>query len=345
MKNIDKTDKNLAVKKNIEKDGMTFYDVLKKPYLITGLINDGIFRRMPEDIAARISDGVHDLSVNTAGGAVHFKTNSRKIAVKCKMKTVTRFSHMPLCGTSGFDIYIDNKYSGTFMPPCDMTGGYESCIDFANDNEKNVTVNFPLYNDVARLEIGLCSDAECAEYNPYGSCKPIVYYGSSITQGGCASRPGMAYQAIIARRLGRNYVNLGFSGNAKGEEEMAQYIAGLDMSIFVMDYDYNAPDAQHLLNTHGKFFKIIREKNPDLPIVLVSQINKYMYEADKRREIIYTTYKNAAEGGDKNVYFVDGFKICPDEADYTVDYLHPSDYGFSFMAKAIGDALDAVING
>lgn len=344
MKNIDKTDKNLAVKKTVEKDGMTFYDVLKKPYLITGLINDGIFRRMPEDIAARISDGVHDLSVNTAGGAVHFKTNSRKIAVKCKMKTVSRFSHMPLCGTSGFDIYIDNKYSGTFMPPYDMTDGYESCIDFANDNEKNVTVNFPLYNDVARLEIGLCSDAECAGYNPYGSCKPIVYYGSSITQGGCASRPGMAYQAIIARRLGRNYVNLGFSGSAMGEEEMAQYIAGLDMSVFVMDYDHNAPDAQHLLNTHGKFFKIIREKNPDLPIVLVSQINKYMYEADKRREIIYTTYKNAAEGGDKNVYFVDGLKICPD-ADYSVDNTHPTDYGFNFMAKAIGDALYMILNG
>ena len=75
----------------------------------------------------------------------------------------------------------------------------------------------------------------------------------------------MAYQAIIARRLGCNYVNLGFSGSAKGEEEMAKYIAGLDMSVFVMDYDHNAPDAQHLLDTHGRFFKIIREKKPIYP--------------------------------------------------------------------------------
>ncbi len=181
MKNIDEIDKNLAVKKTVEKDGMTFYDVLKKPFLITGLINDGIFRRMPEDTAEKVNDGVHVLSTNTAGGAVHFKTNSRKIAIKCKMKTVSHFSHMTLCGTSGFDIYIDNKYAGTFMPPYDMTDGYESCLDFANNSEKNVTVNFPLYNDVAELEIGLCNEAEYAGYNPYDSRKPIVYYGSSIT--------------------------------------------------------------------------------------------------------------------------------------------------------------------
>lgn len=106
---------------------------------------------------------------------------------------------------------------------------------------------------------------------PYSIEKPIVFYGSSITQGGCASRPGNSYTHIICRWLDANMVNLGFSGNAKGEPEMAELISQIDMGALVMDYDHNAPDAEYLLNTHENFFKIIRSNHPYLPVIFVSK--------------------------------------------------------------------------
>ena len=135
-------------------------------------------------------------------------------------------------------------------------------IDFDDRKEREITINFPLFTEVCELYIGLQKGCKLEPASEYTHQKPVVYYGSSITNGGCASRPGNTYQAVISRMLDCDFVNLGFNGNAKGEQEIADYIKGLDMSVFVYDYDHNAPTPEHLLDTHEKMFKAIK-KDPD----------------------------------------------------------------------------------
>lgn len=211
---------------------------------------------MPENIARGVSEGVYVLHSNTAGGRVRFVTDSPYIAIYAKMDGLGKMPHFALTGSIGFDLYVDNYYTNTFVPPFDIKDGYESIFEFEKKEQREITIDFPLYSNVNELYIGLQEDSFLAEAKPYKNVKPIVYYGSSITQGGCASRPGMSYQAIISRIFNYDYINLGFSGSAKAEDEMIEYIKNLDMSIFVYDYDHNAPTVEHLKKTHEKMFKL-----------------------------------------------------------------------------------------
>ena len=238
-------------------------------------------------------------------------------------------------------MYIDNYYAKTFVPPFDVEDGYENIFELEKKGRREITINFPLYSNVCELFIGLQDTANVSETEAYKNDKQIVYYGSSITQGGCASRPGMSYQAIVSRTFNYDYINLGFSGNAKAEDEMIEYIKNLDMSIFVYDYDHNAPTVEYLEKTHEKMFMAIREKNPLLPVIMMSRPKHFLTEEEKtRRNIIETTYRNAILSGDKNVYFIDGealTKLCKDSG--TVDNCHPTDFGFVSMAKALTEVI------
>ena len=139
-----------------------------------------------------------------------------------------------------------------------------------------------------------------------------------------------------------DYINLGFSGNAKAEDEIAAYIKELPMSLFVYDYDHNAPSLEYLQATHEKMFRIIRDRNPNLPIVMMSKPQFYLNPADeKRRQVVERTYQNAIHAGDKNVYFIPGQDLmtyCGNDG--TVDAVHPTDYGFFSMAKVLGDLIE-----
>ena len=143
----------------------------------------------------------------------------------------------------------------------------------------------------------------------------------------------------------RTLVNFGFSGSARGEPAMARLIATVDMSVFVMDYDHNAPTAGHLEQTHEPFFRIVREARPELPVVIVSSpsINANPSRWTERREIVRRTYENALSRGDTRVWFVDGETLfgTTDRDGCTVDGVHPNDLGFMRMAKAIRPPVEA----
>ena len=341
MSNIEKVDKNFAVKTEIDKDGIKFYNCLEKPFEINGVYYDnGRFRRLPEDVAKTVSEGVHVLHSHTAGGRVRFKTNSPYVAISTVMEEIGRWSHFAPTGYAGFDLYSGTEYIKTFRPPVDATTGYESVIDLP-EGLHEITINMPLYSHVKELYIGVDENAIIDAPNPYVNEKPIVYYGSSITQGGCASRPGRAYQSVISRRFNCDYINLGFSGSAKGEDEIVEYIKNLDMCMFVQDYDYNAPSTEHLENTHEKLFKAVRNAHPDIPIIIATRPNFYADENTERSKVIKKTYDNAVASGDKNVYFVTGkelMALCENEG--TVDNCHPTDFGFESMARAFGDIIE-----
>ncbi|MEE1238653.1 MAG: SGNH/GDSL hydrolase family protein [Acutalibacteraceae bacterium] len=347
---ISKLDSNFAVKKVIEKSGMNFYSIDDEPFSIYGVFKEkGCYRRMPESTARLVSDGVYSLSANAAGGRVRFKTDSEHISVIVKMNSIGRMPHFPLTGSAGLDFYVncgrEERYAGTFIPPLNITGGFEATAALPGKQMRVITIFLPTYSTVSDLLIGIDSGSRLEKADGYGISKPVVFYGSSITQGGCSSRPGNAYQSIISRRLSCDFINLGFSGNAKGEQMMADYIAGLDMSAFVYDYDHNAPTAEHLKKTHERMFKTVRQAHPETPVIILSRPKYYLTDDEKRRfEIIKATYDNAVSAGDANVYLIDGKTLMADAIDNgTVDNCHPNDWGFACMAKAVGDVLEKIL--
>lgn len=326
-----------------------WYDVKDKPFKIYGLYRTekgGKFCRMDETVAEKTSDGVMCLNYNTAGGRIRFRTDSDFITIKAMLPGTPLMPHFTRLGQSGFDLYKSDSgihsYVGSFMPSGE-DWSYKATVS-TDGKMHTYTINMPLYNDVEDVYVQLSKNAELMTPESYAIETPIVYYGSSITQGGCASRPGNSYQNMICRTFDWDYINLGFSGNAKGETVMAEYLAAIEASVFVLDYDHNAPDAEHLKKTHEKFFKIYRKHKPQTPVILLTKPD-YRPEDEERRQVVIKTFENAVKSGDENVYFVDGKNIFDGEFrdSCTVDTCHPNDLGFSRMALEISRVLKTIV--
>lgn len=358
MSNIGEIDKNLAVPGNIQGEEVAFHNVRHQPFSIYGLLPGGEgepFRRIPLTVAEQVNEGVLRLHVRTAGGRVRFCTDSDCVAIRVIQKNKNLMPHMPFLGSSGFDIYEEERgkyiYRGSFVPQVDRTDRYESIVKFDDCRTRDLTINFPLYDGVDELYVGVRPGASLEKGGSYLMDKPVVFYGSSITQGGCASRPGNCYSNMITRELNLDHVNLGFSGSAKGEPVMAEYINRLPMSLFFYDYDHNAPTVEHLAATHEAFFLKVREKNPDLPIIMASWTDSPKSQAKavetlRRRDVVLRTFVNAVKRGDEKVRFIDGTQVFKEAlklgvpADScTVDGVHPNDLGFACMAKVFGEAI------
>lgn len=340
MKRIEDLDKNFSADVPVF-DGMKAFDIREAPFRLYGILfdEDGYFR-MDKKAAGSVNEYIEELNLHTSGGRVRFATNSRKIILSVDLGELCHMSHMPLSGSSSFDLYVNGNYLSVFRAPGseDYKKPWISQM-ILPEGEKDILINFPLYNKLKSLYIYLDENADVKEGASYEDKAPIVFYGSSITHGGCASHPGNAYPNMISRALNRDFINLGFSGNCKAEYEMCEYIASLPMSLFVYDYDYNAPTPEFLEATHERFFKQFREINPLVPVLMLSAADNLFGEEimTRRREIIMRTYNNAKAAGDKNVYFIDGRSFYSDFGlDYcTVDCVHPNDLGFFGFYKTI----------
>ena len=348
--NVAQIDRNFAVQTSLDIEGIKFYNIEEEPFSVYGVfLEDGCYRRLPDAVAQTVSEGVAHANKMTSGGRIKFRTNSPYVAIHAKYLAVGQMAQFALTGSAGFDLYVGKKeeYAGVFIPPRSITDGYESVVRFESGKEREITINFPLFSLVSEVYIGLDEKATVKKSAGYKHTKPIVFYGSSITQGACASRPGNSCVNMVARALQSNYINLAFTGNAKGEQEIAEYIAGLDMSVFVYDYDHNAPDAEHLEKTHQRMFHIIRRANPNLPIVLMPAPCYAPDEKQKMRAaIVKKTYDDAIAAGDKNVYFIDGKTLMKyAKMNGFADYLgcHPNDLGFYSMAQALIPQLRKLI--
>lgn len=351
---ISDIDKNLKINTGLNLCDVKYYDAEDEPFKIFGVFRENdCFRRLPEKLSSSISPYIDWGAVHTAGGRVRFLTDSEYVAINAEMRNLSIMNHCAPSGSCGFDMFEKaesaQKYLGTFLPTEELeteTQGYENVIHLGSRKMRDIIINFPLYAGVKKLHIGLEDSATVTEGGEYKYKKPVVYYGSSITQGGCASKPGSSYQAILSSHLDCDYINLGFSGNALGEDCVAEYIAELDMSVFVYDYDHNAPDVEHLKNTHLRFFNIIREKNPNIPIIIMSRPKYYINETEEQRlKVIKETYDAAIARGDKNVYFIPGTELMDDYlADNgTVDGCHPTDSGFLSMARRVEPLLKSLL--
>lgn len=343
---IEKIDKNFADSK-IGNTDVRFYNAMSAPFEITGFPwkkKGETFYRIPADLTEKdVNKGVLSLARHTSGGVIRFATNSPFIAVRATLRG-SDMSHMPRAGSAGFDIFKEDKYIKTLQPQrdeCDGARVFERIANTGDSKMRTYCIYLPLYGSVKSIEIGLAPNAKIQAAPSQKIDKPILFYGSSITQGGCASRPANNYTTMLCRAVDAPQINMGFSGSAKGEEAIARAIASLDISVFVYDYDYNAPNAQHLKNTHEKFFNIIRAAKPELPIIMLTSCS---WRTDARRDAIKQTFTNAKNRGDKNVYFIDGKNFFSDLDDYaTCDGVHPNDLGFYKMYKGVLPTLQKVL--
>lgn len=339
------TDKNMEVPGKISRTHIVWYNAAEPPIRIHGAAED--FHRLPADFPI-----LGGFKWHSTGVRVRFVTDSPFVAIRARFNGTYFPAIMAPSAIYGFDLYKRNEdtgesFVGAFPPP-DGAGnfGYEGLID--TEGENCYTVNLPLFSAVTELYIGVKEGSvlkEAPDYNRLG--KPVVFYGSSITHGAAASRPGNTYCAMISQKLGLDHINLGFSGNAKGEREIAEYISRLKMCAFVLDYHHNAYDLKQLYDTHYNFYKTVRLKNPFIPIIMVTAptVNPQDPWISGGVRIIQETYRRAKEEGDRYVYFVDGCHLYDGEfkESCTVDGCHPNDLGFARMAKKIGRTLTAAL--
>ena len=355
---LEEIDERLKLPTEINKNDIVFYDIRKSPFEIYGLYSPqtpGDFLRMPREVAEATSPGVESLNKRTAGGRVRFSTDSNYVAIKVTMPSPSHMYHMAFSGSAGFDIYRDTDsgsyFCGVLSPAVTFKGGeFETYVELYGEGMRSYTIHFPTYSGFTEMYIGVQETARVTGGAKYAYDKPILYYGSSITEGGCSSRPGTAYESIISRKLNVDHINLGFSGSGKGEKAIADYMAGLDPLIFVSDYDHNAPNIEHLENTHYEMYRTIRRAHPDLPYVMISKPDfikpHSSIDGIKRRDVIHRSFMKGIESGDKNLYFIDGesfFSGYADAADCTVDGCHPTDLGFYLMAERIGFTIKNIL--
>ena len=334
-----------------------YFDVKSAPLKLYGFCEP--FRRVPRDVAVATSECVSRLSAVSAGGRVRFKTTSDFIVIHGDYVTNGAGMTSSFVATSSFDIFFKENgkqvFRGIYTPSQGDGKTYvESRLKFHNDEMKDVVVNFPLGADLSNVYIGLREGSVIEEGSEYKYSTPIVFYGSSIVHGG-GLRPSSPYTSVLSRRLDTDFVNLGFGGGALAEKAIIEYCAGLEMSVFVYDYDHNAPTLEHLEKTHYAGYKLFREKQPNTPVIFASRpdywsrnytLEYYTVEDnEKRRALIEANYKRAISEGDKNVYFVDGSKMFPEDLrdDCTCDGCHPNDLGYHYMANAFEKVIRPIL--
>lgn len=318
---------------------------------------EGKFRRLPVTAPGEIREVLDDLANHTAGAQLRFQTNASKLVVKVRLAGKNEAEHMAATGVNGIDCYLgvpgEQLYYGTTRFPHD-SDGYESVLYESLDPEMRcVTLNLPLFQGLLELRIGVNPDAGFKSFPPYEEDGRIILYGTSITQGGCASRPGMAYSNILSRRFNLEFVNLGFSGNGQGDPEIARFIAAIERPrCLVLDYDANCPDLAMLAGTMPGFIRIFRERHPDVPLLVVSRI-PYGYEHTRtvsrqerleKRDFQSGLVKELREAGDERIFFCDGADLLGDAwNECTVDGVHPTDLGFLRIADGLTPVLKEIL--
>lgn len=364
---IQQIDKNFDTSFIVPED-IEWFSAREYPFSIYGVTysdDEMMFRRLPKEIADITNNGVAQLSKNTAGGRVRFATDSPYVAVRIEEPFAPPFSHMTIAAQCGASLFVDKKFVGTIMPTyeqivkADKAHAGNGIIVFDGIKHPYVTggqayqteIFLPLYSAVNSIYIGLKKGSFLVGGKDYKYKDPVLFYGSSITQGACASKPGDDYANRLCRMLDTDIINLGFSGSARAEQIMADYIASQKPSVFVLDYDYNAPDAEHLKKTHFTLYTTVREANPKTPIVIMTMPTIEGYEKKTwnklRREEILSSVEKAISKGDKNIYFVDCygcFGSFENGECGTVDDVHPDSLGFLRMAERLYPILNKLLN-
>jgi hypothetical protein len=308
------------------------------------------FDRLPADAEGKVSDAVWSLQRNTAGICVRFHTDAPEIHVRWSLVSgETGSSHMAATGVSGVDLYarLDGRWRFAGVGRPEAREGNTASLPGSPDGSPTLfQVNFPLYNGVTSVEIGVPVGRRIEPVRETERRPPVCFYGTSIVQGGCASRPGMAYPSIIGRSLDLACLNLGFSGSARCEPEIAEILSRLEARAFVLDPLPNM-DADSIPSRLGHLVRTLRNARPRAPIVLVEHVRpSRLAPGDgwlKANVLLGKLVDGLRDAGVGALHVVAARDLLGDDGEATVDGIHPTDLGFSRMAAAIGPVLQEAL--
>lgn len=310
------------------------------------------YDRFPAKAQKTLREPVWNLSRDSAGMAVRFKSDAQTIHVRYQLKDGgLAMAHMPATGVSGIDLYARdaaNQWRWVNVTRPTKQTVETKLADGLDPGEREFMAYFPLYNGVEKVEFGVPAGAKLDALPARG--KPIVFYGTSITHGACASRPGMCHPAILGRKLDREVLNLGFSGNGRMEIEVADLLCEVDASVFVIDCLPNITGPTVVERTQP-LVRRIREAKPETPIVLVEdrtydyawikQSSRDRHEAS--RAALRAAFDQLVADGVPNLHYIEGADLLGRDGEGTTDGSHPNDLGFMRQADAMLPTLRKVL--
>ena len=311
------------------------------------------YDRLPAKAESLVRDKVWDLSRHSAGMSCRFTTDATEIQVRYTLLLPRiEMSHMPATGVSGVDLYtlMQNgkwRWIGTIQPTKQRVSG--TIIREMTSVKRTYMMHLPLFNGIDSLEIGVTKGAAFTPIAPRTE-KPVVFYGTSIMHGACASRPGMAIPAIIGRRLNVPVINLGFSGNGKMEMAVGELLTELDAAVFVVDCLPNL-SAEETAERTEPLVRLLRKAKPGTPILLVEDrefpnavvLPERMKSHQRRRAALKEAYRRLVASGVKHLHYLKGDQLLGQDGDATVDGSHPSDLGMFRYADAYEKALKPLL--
>ena len=305
------------------------------------------YDRLPAKAEGKVTPSVWGLSHHSAGMCVPFTSDAPSIQVRWTLLPNGSLSmpHMPATGVSGVDLYSQDNQSGRWSFVANgRPAAVTNTAKFTPPAGQPCLLYLPLYNGVTSVEIGIPQGSTLAGSDPAAikHRKPIVIYGTSITQGGCASRPGLAFPAIVGRQLNTPVINLGFSGSGQMEPAMAELLADLDPSAYVLDCLWNM--SPELVSTRVEpFVKTLRAARPETPIWLAEDCSIRSVCPTEKGSILRTIHQKLTAAGVQNLHFLSNQGMLGDDTEGTVDGCHPNDLGMMRQADVFAKALSSVL--
>ncbi|MFN7576706.1 MAG: SGNH/GDSL hydrolase family protein, partial [Planctomycetota bacterium] len=310
------------------------------------------FDRLPASAQGKVTDAVWKLSRDSAGMLVRFRSDSPELHVRYRLLNGDlAMPHMPATGVSGVDLYArDKQGQWRWVQVTRPTGKVVTAqlVGKLPVEEREFALYLPLYNGVESVEIGVRPGSHFEGLAPRE--RPIVFYGTSITQGACASRPGMVHTAILGRRFDRPVVNLGFSGNGKMDPAVGEYLGQIDAAVFVIDC---LPNMGHELVAERcvPLVNQIRAARPETPIILVEDrrfTNSWLQreraaEHDLNHAALRTAFEQLQQGGVQKLFYLEGDSLLGLDSEGATDGSHPNDLGFFRQADQFELILRAAL--
>lgn len=327
-----------------------------KTLTLIGKVSDTapFYHRIDTLIYHNMPKTVKRLFTHSAGLAISFKTNSKNILARWSVASPMVRTNMAAIGHSGLDLYIKENgqwiFAGVGRPDFNKTETTYAIVKDMKDGEKECLLYLPLYEEIINLEIGIDQDSEITPHLNYFG-EEIIVYGSSITQGASASRPGLAYPAQMSRTTGLNFINLGLSGNAKMEQSVGEMLADINPRAFILDCVPN-PSPEQIKSRTAKFVKIIRAKNPDIPIIMVQGIIRESGNFDQKVRMqnleqnknFRLEYEKLINEGMKDLFFIETDNLLGIDHEGTTDGVHPTDVGFRRILDVIEPQIVNILN-
>ena len=323
---------------------MKFFDPksLKAQGLVEPSLDRGHpFQRLPQKYKKTVREEVWDLSENSAGVSILFSSDTVNLSVKWSIKHDLRMNHMTDAGIKGVDLYTKRNKNWQYTNTCLPNGKQNEQILFEDIEKKNreYCLYLPLYDTLTDMQIGLDDDSSLD--NITFQNKPLVFYGTSITQGGCASRPGLVHTNIISRKLGRECINLGFSGNGHLENSIGNIMSNIDTKLYVVECMYNV-DKEMIHERIKPLIKAIRA-NPqakNTPIVFMEQVvidmghlnTAFISSVMEKNEELNKQIQESINEGERDLFIIKHTGAIDDDSEATVDGIHFNDLGFQRYA-------------